>query len=134
MYDGEDFTSDTAGLWEGGKEWSVPRLGKTGVPGVSEDGVDTLGYDECDLMLEDVVERMDQGLKWLDTAGCESYRRCVVRLGSLMFGYGFNVVDPQEQVDQLKARIHFRKASRVMVMKYPVAVADPMSGIRGRTS
>lgn len=70
MYDGEDFASDTAGLWEGGKEWSVPRLGSARVDGLESVG-DGLGYDECDLMLEDVVERMEAGLEWLETAGCE---------------------------------------------------------------
>jgi hypothetical protein len=83
VYDGEDFMSDTAGLWDGGKEWSVPRLnekgtGRSGMRGVGagagmgeEEGMDILGYDECDLMLEDVVERIDAGVEWLDTAGCE---------------------------------------------------------------
>lgn len=75
--------SDTAGLWEGGKEWSVPRLdgrgrGGSGMSGADagagmgkEEGMDILGYDECDLMLEDVVERIDAGVEWLVTAGCE---------------------------------------------------------------
>jgi hypothetical protein len=36
-----------------------------------EEGMDILGYDECDLMLEDVVERIDAGVEWLVTAGCE---------------------------------------------------------------
>lgn len=75
--------SDTAGLWESGKEWSVPRLhergrggngmraGGAGVGMGEEEGMNILGYDECDLMLEDVVERIDAGLDWLDTAGCE---------------------------------------------------------------
>jgi hypothetical protein len=75
VYDGEDFTSDPAGLWERGKEWAVPRPqgGGRGGDDSREDGEDrdeeekgVLGYDECDFMLEDVLKRMDEGLDWLN--------------------------------------------------------------------
>jgi len=73
VFDGEDFTSDPAGLWERGKEWAVPRP-RGGAWGGEEGGVEddeeeegkgVLGYDECDFMLEDVLKRMDEGLDWL---------------------------------------------------------------------
>lgn len=71
VFDGEDFTSDPAGLWERGKEWAVPRP-QGGVETGGDQGVDdgqegegVLGYDECDFMLEDVLKRMDEGLDWL---------------------------------------------------------------------
>ena len=71
VFDGEDFTSDPAGLWERGKEWAVPRPrggeegGLDGDEEWEEEGKGVLGYDECDFMLEDVLRRMDEGLDWL---------------------------------------------------------------------
>jgi hypothetical protein len=79
VYDGEDFTSDTAGLWDRGKEWAVPRtrsgMGQDEEVDEDEDeGKGVLGYDECDFMLEDVLKRIEEGVDWSSRSECECQR------------------------------------------------------------
>lgn len=81
--DGEDYWSDCGGLWEHGREWETPKLGvqstsgrkevKVNVesgPGVEEAEGEPM-WDEDEWMLEDVLGRMEEGLRWLDGEECE---------------------------------------------------------------
>lgn len=82
LFDGEDFTSDTAGLWERGKEWKTPSLGRTFEPGGNGDEVYANAdnaenepqeeQDEAEWTVEDVFDRIDASLAWLETQNGES--------------------------------------------------------------
>lgn len=73
LVDGEDWWSDTFGLWEAGREWETPKLGAAAQVAHhkrkqdEEAGLD-VGFDADDWMLEDVLDRMEEGLLWLSDA------------------------------------------------------------------
>lgn len=106
VQDGEDFTSDTGGLWPYGLEWNVPR----------PEGTDADQGQDCDWMLEDVLERIEWGLEWLDTAGCKSHKFGMWGRNANVDHRIFMLLVPEYEVQPLRARIEFRHVSQIQTL------------------